>query len=302
MTSSPCAPPASRPSRPANWWRRSWGRSGCDCSPRRPGSCASREALRASTSWASITGCGSPGDTGVVGICSSGRVRERWPRSRGQIRERTDRSRARLSLEDVVADLNPVLRGWGELLPLRELRRAVLAHRRLRQRTARASRQRQARTHGPQLGHPLQLQVGQQPARPSPHRNHPTHDCVCQSVNDVGEPCAGEPHARFEAAAGGTPDQSATPRGPGRLPPTLHPGGHDFLSKSNKHDVTDRAKSVEPSGRRLRGARTRRRSRTRRRAIVSAYNVRRLCDSLRDKEHRDRRAFIAQGKSSSRVR
>jgi len=28
-------------------------------------------------------------------------------------------------------------------------------------------------------------------------------------VNDVGEPCAGEPHARFDAAAGGNPDQSA---------------------------------------------------------------------------------------------
>ena len=29
------------------------------------------------------------------------------------------------------------------------------------------------------------------------------HACVCQPVNDVGEPCAGEPHARFEVAAGG---------------------------------------------------------------------------------------------------
>ena len=32
---------------------------------------------------------------------------------RGQIRERTDRRCARLPLQDVVADLNPVLRGWG---------------------------------------------------------------------------------------------------------------------------------------------------------------------------------------------
>ncbi len=29
--------------------------------------------------------------------------------------------------------------------------------------------------------------------------------CACQPVNDVGEPCAGEPHARFDAAAGGNP-------------------------------------------------------------------------------------------------
>ena len=41
------------------------------------------------------------------------------------------------------------------------------------------------------------------------------------AVKDVGEPCAGEPHARFEVAAGGNRNQSATPRGTGRLPPTL---------------------------------------------------------------------------------
>ena len=33
---------------------------------------------------------------------------------RGKIRERTDRRFACLPLDDVVADLNPVLRGWGE--------------------------------------------------------------------------------------------------------------------------------------------------------------------------------------------
>jgi len=43
-------------------------------------------------------------------------------------------------------------------------------------------------------------------------------------VNDVGEPCAGEPLARFDAAAGGNPGQSASPCGPGSLPPTLHRG------------------------------------------------------------------------------
>jgi hypothetical protein len=29
------------------------------------------------------------------------------------------------------------------------------------------------------------------------------------TVKDVGEPCAGEPHARFEVAAGGNRNQSA---------------------------------------------------------------------------------------------
>jgi hypothetical protein len=37
-----------------------------------------------------------------------------------------------------------------------------------------------------------------------PHRSNGL-GCVCQTVNDVGEPCAGEPHARFDAAAGGNP-------------------------------------------------------------------------------------------------
>jgi hypothetical protein len=41
-------------------------------------------------------------------------------------------------------------------------------------------------------------------------------------VNDVGEPCAGEPHARFDAAAGGNPGPVGSGRAaPGRLPPTL---------------------------------------------------------------------------------
>ena len=43
----------------------------------------------------------------------------------------------------------------------------------------------------------------------------------CRPVNDVGEPCAGEPHARIEVAAGGARDQSASPRGHECLSPTL---------------------------------------------------------------------------------
>jgi RNA-directed DNA polymerase len=44
---------------------------------------------------------------------------QKWPSPRamasirGKIRKRTDRRYARLPLEQVVADLNPVLRGWG---------------------------------------------------------------------------------------------------------------------------------------------------------------------------------------------
>ena len=49
----------------------------------------------------------------------------------------------------------------------------------------------------------------------------PHGDGRMPAVKNVGEPCAGEPHARFEVAAGGNRFQSATPRGTGRLPPTL---------------------------------------------------------------------------------
>jgi hypothetical protein len=42
------------------------------------------------------------------------------------------------------------------------------------------------------------------------------------AVKNVGEPCAGEPHARIEVAAGGIWAQSAMPCERWRLPPTLH--------------------------------------------------------------------------------
>jgi hypothetical protein len=40
------------------------------------------------------------------------------------------------------------------------------------------------------------------------------------AVKNVGEPCAGEPHARIDGGREETRDQSATPRKPGRLSPT----------------------------------------------------------------------------------
>jgi hypothetical protein len=43
------------------------------------------------------------------------------------------------------------------------------------------------------------------------------------AVKNVGEPCAGEPHARFDWGAGGTRSQSASPRDTGRLSPTRPP-------------------------------------------------------------------------------
>ena len=51
------------------------------------------------------------------------------------------------------------------------------------------------------------------------------------AAKDVGEPCAGEPHARFEVAAGGTRHQSATAARRRRLPPTLQRRLHLLLRR-----------------------------------------------------------------------
>ena len=108
-------------------------------------------------------------------------------------------------MEWAVEDLNRVLRGWGDYFRYGNSGRkfsqidcyvnerlALLA-------SAKHGLQR------PQLGHPLQLPVGEPARHLPPRRNGETHARVCQPVNDVGEPCAGEPHARFDAAAGGNP-------------------------------------------------------------------------------------------------
>src|SRR5216684_1080187 len=52
-------------------------------------------------------------------------------------------------------------------------------------------------------------------------RSTPHGDGRMPAVKDVGEPCAGEPHARFEVAAGGNRCQSATAARCCRLPPSL---------------------------------------------------------------------------------
>ena len=100
-------------------------RSGCDCTPRRPGSRTSPGAPRGSTSSAFSIGCGSRGRPGRWYL-------QKWPSRRamasirGKIRDRTDRRYARLPLEYAVENVNHVGPWLGELLPLRKLRAEVL--------------------------------------------------------------------------------------------------------------------------------------------------------------------------------
>ena len=124
---------------------------------------------------------------------------------RGKIRERTDRRYARLPLEWAVEDLNPVLRGWGNYFRYgNSAAKFVRIDAYVNERLAILASAKHG-LHRPQLGRPLQLRVGEPARRLPPDRNSEPNACVCQPVNDVGEPCAGEPHARFDAAAGGNP-------------------------------------------------------------------------------------------------
>src|SRR5438270_10152273 len=113
MTWWSCAPPASRPRRPASWWRRSWTDSGLRLHPEK-----TRIAHLAR------------GAEGLVFLGFEHRMRESWKQPgrwylqkwpsrramasiRGKIRARTERRYARLPLEWAVEDLNRALRGWG---------------------------------------------------------------------------------------------------------------------------------------------------------------------------------------------
>jgi hypothetical protein len=77
------------------------------------------------------------------------------------------------------------------------------------------------------------------------------------TVKNVGEPCAREPHARFEVAAGGNQTSRASPRrAVGRLSPTLplpvrvaadFPLGTPLAAYATRHRAIDRAEN--PRGR-----------------------------------------------------
>jgi Group II intron, maturase-specific domain len=140
---------------------------------------------------------------------------QKWPSKRamasirGKIRDRTDRRYSRLPLEWAVEDLNPVIRGWGNYFRYGNSgqkfshidayvneRLALLAS---------AKHGRTGRnwvTRSTTSGHPAR--------RLPPRRDGDAMACACQPVNAVGEPCAGEPHPRFDASAGGNPGPIGT--------------------------------------------------------------------------------------------
>jgi RNA-directed DNA polymerase len=160
----------------------------------------------------------------------------RWPsrqamqHARDRIREVTDRRRLLPPVEDVVQDVNRFLRGWAgyfrygnsadafDKITLHALvgLAGVLAKRHKRKQPVRLLD-----------GHP----PGSRPARTDqPRRSHrraPAIPAVATgsrmpTVKNVGEPSAGEPRARIEAAAGGNQaNRASTAAQPRRLSPTL---------------------------------------------------------------------------------
>ena len=92
----------------------------------------------------------------------------------------------------------PRVAGLGGVLPLRQLDVEVQRRRQPRPSAAGQAGQRQARHLGLQLDHPVHLPVAQRPRDLPACRNSALLGCACLTMNGVGEPCAGEPHARFD--------------------------------------------------------------------------------------------------------
>ena len=100
----------------------------------------------------------------------------------------------------------------GELLPLRKLRaRSSTTSTPTSTNASRSSPAPSTDSKGRNWSHRFNYEWVDPARHLPPQRNGETDACVCQPVNDVGEPCAGEPHARFDAAAGGNPGPVGQP-------------------------------------------------------------------------------------------
>ena len=127
--------------------------------------------------------------------------------ARDRIREITGRERLLVPTEVIVTELNLFLRGWAGVLPLRKLGPCPRPGRELRPLAARAVVV-QERQPAPRLavgrnpGAAITRSPG--PGQP-PSSRHPAQalpglarEGRTPPVKNVGKPCAGEPHARFD--------------------------------------------------------------------------------------------------------
>ena len=146
------------------------------------------------------------------------RYLQRWPSAqamssiRAKIRALTDRSYTDLPLSMIVERLNPVLRGWSNYFRHGNSARKFAqidsyVHERLAI-LACTKYQLSGRRSASRYNSAWLKRLGLHPSRHGPLR-----ECECLAMKGVAEPCAGEPHALFDAAVGGAAGQSASPCG-----------------------------------------------------------------------------------------
>ena len=152
----------------------------------------------------------------------------KWPSARAmasiraKVRERTADRRCRSArLGSGGRRPQPRAAGLGRLLPVRATRSKKFAaiDSYVHQRLARLASS-QARTPRPQLGEPVHLRLAPEPRRLPAHWNGALPDRACAAMNGVGEPCAGEPHARFDRGP-----LARTPHGETEHAPDRETGG-----------------------------------------------------------------------------
>ena len=199
MISSCCAAPGNGPKRPASGWRRSWHRSGCSLHPDK-------------TRLVSLA----DGRDGFDFLGFHHRLVKswkwrgryylnRWPSTRAmdsiraKVRDRTDRRYASAPMEVIVGSTSTPCCGAGgttsgTATPAGSSH-AVDSY--VHQRLARLASIKHG-LRGINWGQPVRPPVAADPRHPPAHRNRRPVGCACLTMNDVGEPCAGEPHARFD--------------------------------------------------------------------------------------------------------
>ena len=152
---------------------------------------------RALSSWGSIIRWWSPGSTKVAGSARSGRRNGPWPPSRPRSvrrpheQTRTGRSNTSSLTSTPCCGVGGRTSGGGTPPE-------VHRHRQLRTRATGDPHLNPSRPLRTELGNPLHVGMVQSSRSAPTGGNGSLLVCACLAVNDVGEPCAGEPHARFD--------------------------------------------------------------------------------------------------------
>ena len=142
--------------------------------------------------------------------------------ARDRVREITARERLLLPIEVIVQDLNQYLRGWaGYFRYGNSARHFNLIEHHAHNRLGAVQWPNATIGRGATAGRSLHFQLAEPPGPDQPRRNRRRAqtltgpgegDSRMPAVKNVGEPCAGEPHARFEVAAGGNQTSRASTR------------------------------------------------------------------------------------------